>query len=116
MSTTLLVESDERTVAVENASYRWGWFLLYLGVLYDGCYRLYVRHEAVWDLLALAIGSAVFCALYQARQKALTQGRFKTMLRIALVFGVLGAVWGSIVAWQLDKQGGELFFLKGETP
>ena len=99
MSTTPLVERDERTVAVENASYRWGWFLLYLGVLYDGCYRIYVRQEAPIDLLVLALGSAAFCTLYQARKKALTHGRFKKMLRIALIFGVLGAIMGAIMAW-----------------
>ncbi len=99
MSTTPSVECDERTVAVENASYRWGWFLLYVGVLYDGCYRLYVRHEAVWDLLGLALGSAAFCTLYQVRQKALTRARYKKMLRIGLIFGVLGAIWALILCW-----------------
>jgi len=99
MSATPEVESDERTVAVENASYRWGWFLLYVGVLYDGCYRVYVRQEAPIDLLALAIGSAAFCTLYQARRKALTHGRFKKMLVIGLIFGVLGAIWALILGW-----------------
>lgn len=99
MNTTPSVECDERTVAVENASYRWGWFLLYLGVLSDGCYRVYVRQEAPIDLLVLAIGSGAFCTLYQARQKALTHGRSKKMLLIGLVFGVLGAIWGLILCW-----------------
>ncbi len=99
MSTTPPVESDERTVAVENASYRWGWFLLYLGVLCDACYRIYVRQEIPIDLLVLALGSAAFCTLYQVRQKALTHARYKKMLRIGLVFGVLGAIWALILCW-----------------
>ncbi len=99
MSETPSVVSDERTVAVENASYRWGWFLLYLGVLFDGCYRIYVRQEVPIDLLALALGSAAFCTLYQVRQRALTRARYKKMLRIGLVFGVLGAIWALILSW-----------------
>ena len=99
MSATPSVESDERTVAVENASYRLGWFLLYLGVLLDGCYRVYVRQETPIDLLVLAIGSGVFCTLYQARKKAVTRGRFRKMLLIGLIFGILGAVWGLILCW-----------------
>ncbi len=99
MSATPEVESDERTVAVENASYRWGWLLLYLAVLFDGCYRVYVRQEAPIDLLLLAIGSGAFCTLYQAHQKVLTHGRSKKMLRIALIFGALGAIWALILGW-----------------
>ncbi len=99
MSTIPSAESDERTVAVENASYRWGWLLLYVGVLFAACYRIYVRQEAAIDLLVLATGSVAFCTLYQIRQKALTHARYKKMLRIGLVFGVLGAILGLILCW-----------------
>jgi len=99
MSIDSLVESDERTVAVENASYRWGFFLLYCGLLYDAAYRAIVRHEAPWDLLALAIVSGAVCTLYQVRQKALTHGRAKKMWRTALFFGVLAAIVWGIIAW-----------------
>jgi hypothetical protein len=99
MSVTAEVERDERTVSVENASYRLGYFLLYLGVLWDACYRAYFRHEMPFDLLALAIGSGALCTLYQVRQKALTRGRFRKILVGGLIFGVLGAVWALILAW-----------------
>lgn len=99
MNVTVEAERDERTVAVENASYRLGFFLLYLGVLWDACYRAYFRHEMPFDLLALAIGSGALCTLYQARQKALTRGRFRKMLVGGLIFGVLGAIWAFIQTW-----------------
>ncbi len=99
MSTANGVERDERTEAVENASYRIGWFLLYTGLLWDGCYRVYVRQEMPIDLMVLALGSAAFCTLYQVRHKVLTRGRFKKMLRIGLIFGVLGAIWALIWTW-----------------
>lgn len=99
MSVTAEVERDERTVSIENASYRLGFFILYIGVLWDACYRAYFRHEAPFDLLALAIGSAAISTVYQVRRKALTRGRFRKILVGALVFGVLGAVWALILAW-----------------
>ena len=95
MSIDSSAERDERTVAVENASYRWGFFLLWCGLLYDAFHRAIFRHEAPLDLLALVIVSAAVCTLYQARQKTLT----KKWLRIALFWGVLGAIMGAIMAW-----------------
>ena len=99
MSVQASVESDERTVAIENFSYRCGYFLLYCGVLYAALYRAVVRHEAAFDLVALAIVSGAISVLYQARHKALTHGRAKKMLLIALFFGVLGAIGGAVMAW-----------------
>jgi len=40
---------DERTVAVENASYRWGYLILSYGLLLDVVYRGLVRQESGWD-------------------------------------------------------------------
>jgi hypothetical protein len=98
MSTNSAVERDERTVAVENASYRLGYFLLYCGLLCDGFYRAIVRHEAPFDLLALVIVSGAVCTLYQAHQKALTHSRVKKMLLIALIWAVLGAILGVVLS------------------
>ena len=55
MSTIPTVERDERTVAVENASYKWAYILLIFALLIDVVYRGMVRQEAAWDLLALVI-------------------------------------------------------------
>ncbi len=52
MSTPECVERDERTVAVENASYRWAYLLLTYALLVDAMCRSLVRHEASWDLMA----------------------------------------------------------------
>ncbi len=99
MNTTSPWESDERTVAVENESYRLGFFLLSAAIFIDAAYRFIVRHEAPLDLLALVIVSANVCVLYQARQKALTRDRAKFMLRVALIWSVLGAIMGAIIVW-----------------
>ena len=49
MSTTSTVERDERTVAVENASYRWAYMLLTFALLLDVIFRSLYRQEGAWD-------------------------------------------------------------------
>lgn len=69
---SLEVERDERTVVVEQASYRWGYLFLSLGILVSVMYRSYIRREASWDLLALVILSGVVTTAYQLRHQVLT--------------------------------------------
>lgn len=74
MNTTPVVVRDERSVAVENASYKWSCIFLTYALLLDGMYRGLVRQEAAWDLMAMVILSGGISTIYQARQKALPQG------------------------------------------
>jgi hypothetical protein len=63
---------DERTLAVENSSYRWAYFLLTFGLLVIVAYRSFVWHESNWDLLALVILSGVVTSLYQGANRVLS--------------------------------------------
>ena len=99
MSTSPSGERDERTVAVENASYRWAYILLSFALLIDVVYRGMVRHEAAWDLIALIFVGFVFCTVYQARQKALPHGWAKTATLIGLLGGVIGGIAVAIMLW-----------------
>ena len=99
MSTQQSVVRDERTVAVENASYKWAYILLTYALFIDMMYRGMVRHEAAWDLMALVIVSGTVGTLYQARQKALAHG----WLKAAVLIACLGAVIGAIVVVILVK-------------
>jgi hypothetical protein len=98
MSTPQAVERDERTVAVENASYRWAYLLLTYALLLDVMVHSLVRHEAAWDLFALVIGGGVFCGVYQARQKVLAHGWVLKAALVACLAGVLGAVLAAVLA------------------
>ena len=94
MSTNQNVARDERTVAIENAGYRWTCILLTFALLVDVMYRGMVRNEAAWDLMALVIVGGAVSTIYQARQKALARG----WVREAVLIACLGAVIGAIVA------------------
>ena len=71
MTTHQNVQRDERTVAVENASYRWACTFVSFALLIDVMYRGAVRNEAAWDLMALVIVPGILSSVYQARQKTL---------------------------------------------
>jgi hypothetical protein len=92
MSTNQVLQRDERTLAVENASYRWAYLLLAYALLIDVMVRGLVRQEAAWDLMALVIGSGFAGRLYQAREKILTRGWVMKMALVAFVSAVVAAL------------------------
>lgn len=72
MSTPQSVVRDERTVAVENASYKWACIFIMYALFIDVAYRGLVYEEAAWDLLALACVPGVIGTIYQARHKTVS--------------------------------------------
>ena len=92
MSTHQCVERDERTVAVENASYRWAYAVLTFALLVDVMYRGLLRNEAAWDLMALVIVGGGICTVYQARQKTLVHGWVMKAVLVAVIAAVIAFV------------------------
>ena len=98
MSIDSSAERDERTVAVENASYKWACTFLTFALLIDVIYRGLVRDEAAWDLLALVVVGGAVSAVYQARHKTLPRAWAKKGTLIGCVAGVIGLAVAAIVA------------------
>lgn len=67
------VSRDERTVVVENASYRWAYLVLSFGLLASVAYRGLVLRESNWDLLALVVLGGLVTTFYQGAQKVLSR-------------------------------------------
>jgi hypothetical protein len=84
-------ERNDRTVAVENVSYRWAYAAMTYALLLDVMYRSLYHHEAAWDLMALVVASGAICSAYQARQKTLAKG---WVMKV-----VLGAVIAIVAAF-----------------
>ena len=99
MSTTPLVQRDERTVCVENASYRWAHSVLTYALLIDVCFRGVVRHEAAWDLMAFVIVGGIFCSVYQAHWAALPHGWARKVTLVSLAAAVVAAAVAAIIVW-----------------
>jgi hypothetical protein len=83
------VERDERTVAVENESYRWSYHILSFGVLALAAYRAFARHDDVLDLILLVVASGIASTAYQAWRRTL-YNRWVAMIAVSVtVAGLL---------------------------
>ena len=97
MSTEQNVRRDERTVAVENASYKWACTFLTFALFIDVMYRAVVRNEAAWDLMALAILPGIASLVYKARRKTLPKGWGWKLMLFVFVAVVIAAVIAAIL-------------------
>lgn len=70
MSDTL--DRDERTIAIENASYRWGYLFISFAVLVSVAYRAFALKQTSWDLLAIVVIGGLVTTAYQRNQRILT--------------------------------------------
>ncbi|MGB2716269.1 MAG: DUF6442 family protein [Vicinamibacterales bacterium] len=89
------VHRDERTLHVENASYRWAFHVFAYGLLLIVMYRSYIANEAAWDLLALVVVGGAVASVYQWTHDILTKRSAAT----AIVGIVLAAVLAMILVW-----------------
>ena len=86
---------DERTVTVENSSYRWGYLLLSFGSLAIVAYRGLVWRESSWDLLALVVLSGFVTTLYQGVHRVLS----RRWVLVAITTGLVAAVIAAAIAF-----------------
>ncbi len=86
------VVRDERTLAVENASFRWAYLFMTYGLLAVVAFRAFALKQASWDLLALVIGSGVLTTGYQGLHRVLTRRSAFTVLVATLVAAVVAAL------------------------
>ena len=100
MSTTPLVERDERVVAVENASFKWAYHFLVWPLIIDALYRQKVRNEEVGDLIALVCVSGAIGLMYVVTHKAWASNWPWRWKKTVIVFSIciLVAVLVSILA------------------
>lgn len=89
MSTT--VERDERTIAVENASYRWAYQVMSFGLLAIVAYRGLVLGEDHWELLGLVLLGGIVPTAYQARHHVLGRSWMLLMVVTAVAALAIGA-------------------------
>jgi len=88
-----LVGRDERTVAIENASYRIAYLFLSYGLLMAVVYRSFVLGDTGWDLLALVVAGGVVATGYQGAHRVLSRGWLMTVLMtMAAAFVIAGII------------------------
>lgn len=95
MSNTSAVQRDERTVAVENAGYRWAYLFLSFGLLVLVAYRSIVNAESPWDLLLLVVLGGGVGTAYQGWHRVLS----KHWAVASLLAVVVAAALAASIAW-----------------
>ena len=86
------VDRDERTLVVENASYRLGYLLMSFGLLVLVAYRSVAKKEAAWDLLALVVLGGGVASAYQLSHHVLTRRWLVKGLANGLVAALIAAL------------------------
>ena len=86
------VMRDERTVSVENASYRIAYLVTTYGLLLSVAYRSFVLKQQSWDLMALVMVGGSIAAAYQRSQGVLTT-RSAKLAALAVMAAALIAVF-----------------------
>lgn len=89
------VDRDERTAAVENASYRWAYLFVSFGLLVLVAYRSFRHGESPWDLLALVLLGGGLASAYQGYHQTLSRRWGLACLGTVVAAAVLAAV----LAW-----------------
>jgi Family of unknown function (DUF6442) len=92
---TSAVHRDERTLLIENASYRWSFHVFAYGLLIIVAYRSFVANEAAWDLLALVVIGGAVASVYQWTHDVLTK---RTAMTIILGMA-LATLMAAAVVW-----------------
>jgi hypothetical protein len=95
MSTKSPAQRDERTVAVENAGYRWAYLFLSFGILVLVAYRSFVNQEQPWDLLWLTILGGGVGTAYQGWHRVLSR---QWLVAVVCAVGA-AAVLGALMVW-----------------
>ncbi len=92
-----LVEKDERTTAVENAGYAWGYKVLAYALLLDVMYRSFRFQETPWDMFAVIVLAGLVVTGYQLKEKTLSRTWAATAVWAAAVAAIFAVAIGLLL-------------------
>lgn len=78
------VQKDERTVFVENVSFRYAYYALSYGLLAIVVIRAAVWRESSWDLMALVVAGGVVALTHQVREQAVERRQYRRLAAAAV--------------------------------
>jgi hypothetical protein len=87
------VDRDERTVVVEDASYRWAYLFMTYGGLIIVMYRGLALHQTAWDVFALVLLGGAIHAAYQWSHRVLTRRWSIKTAAVVVLAAALAAAW-----------------------
>ncbi len=97
--TSSAAHRDERTLVVENTSYRWAFHVVTFGLLVAVAYRSFAKSDAAWDLLALVILGGAVASLHQWTHNVLTKRSAVAIAAAMALAAVMAAVMVAVIVW-----------------
>ncbi|WP_315115309.1 hypothetical protein [uncultured Clostridium sp.] len=94
-----IVEKDERTTFIENASYKFGYNFIAFALLLNVVYRGIRFNEAPFDLLMIVIISGFIMTVYQYKQKILG----KTWINTLALTSIVTFIFAFLLAFIMKK-------------
>lgn len=86
------IEKDERSIFIENQSYKYGYMVLTFGILIDIIYRSVRFNEAPWDLFGLIFLSGLITTSHQYRYEIFSKNWLVSVLILALISAIIAAI------------------------
>jgi 1,4-dihydroxy-2-naphthoate octaprenyltransferase len=87
------VSRDERSVVVENASYRIAYLVMSFGLLASVAYRGFVLQQSSWDLLALVILGGATATMYQGTNKVISRRGIIATVATIVIAGLIAVAF-----------------------
>lgn len=97
--TNKLVEKDERTTSIENASYKIGFHFMTYALFIDVIYRGLRFHEGSFDLILIVLLSLLPTIVYQYKKKIFP----KNMIRNIALMSVIIAIFAFLLTFVMKK-------------
>ncbi len=95
-----IVEKDERTMYIENSSYKYGYLFTAFALLINIAYRSFNFNEAPWDLFGIIIISGFVMSIYQYKHNILEKTWIK-MFILTLIIAFVASIIMVIIRTQL---------------
>ena len=83
-----IVEKDERTTAVENASYKFGFQFMIYAIFLDVIYRGLKFHEGSFDLIIIVLLSLLPTIIYQYKKKIYPKNMIRNIALLSVIIGI----------------------------
>jgi hypothetical protein len=98
VSTQISVSRDERTLAVENASFRWAYLAMSFALLGIIAFRALVFHQSNWDLMATVVVGGGIAYAYQGLHRVISK-RWFVISALALLVAAVVSLLTVLLRW-----------------
>jgi len=86
--TNKLVEKDERSASIENASYKIGFHFIIYAIFIDVIYRSLRFHEGSFDLILIVLISLLPTIAYQYKKKIYPKNMIRNIAIMSVIIGI----------------------------